>query len=258
MRAIVQAREEGGRFTTLWDFCERVDAQQSNKRVLESLVKCGGLDSTGATRGAMLAALEAAAAAGQKTQADALAGQASIFDLGGSGEDEPQRHHPPVVGPELEKKELLAFEKETLGLYLTDHPLAEVADQLRRRVDLPLRDLPNRREHETVSVGGLIASLRVTTSRSGDPMAFARLDDGMTQVEVVVFGKVYGACREHLVEDAIVIVKGRVDRRDEGETKLRAIEIAPFEAVPARGEVRLRVDGRVAGPAFVEELARII
>ena len=189
---------------------------------------------------------------------DALAGQASIFDLGGSGEDEPQRHHPPVVGPELDKKELLAFEKETLGLYLTDHPLAEVADQLRRRVDLPLRDLPNRREHETVSVGGLIASLRVTTSRSGDPMAFARLDDGMTQVEVVVFGKVYGACREHLLEDAIVIVKGRVDRRDEGETKLRAIEIAPFEAVPARGEVRLRVDGRVAGPGFVSELARLI
>jgi DNA polymerase-3 subunit alpha len=258
VRAIVQAREEGGLFTTLWDFCERVDAQQSNKRVLESLVKCGGLDSTGATRGAMLAALEAAAAAGQKTQADALAGQASIFDLGGSGEEEPQRHHPPVVGPELDKKELLAFEKEVLGLYLTDHPLAEVADQLRRRVDLPLRDLPGRREHETVSVGGLIASLRVTTSRSGEPMAFARLDDGMTQVEVVVFGKVYGACREHLVEDAIVIVKGRVDRRDEGETKLRALEIAPFEAVPARGEVRLRVDGRVAGPGFVSELARLI
>ncbi|MDX6598758.1 MAG: polymerase subunit alpha, partial [Gaiellales bacterium] len=258
VRAMVLAREQGGPFTTLWDFCERVDATQINKRVLESLVKCGGLDSTGATRGAMLAALEAAATSGQKAQADALAGQASIFDLGSSGEDEPQRHHPPVLGPELEKKELLAFEKETLGLYLTDHPLAEVADQLRRRVDLPLRDLPNRREHETVSVGGLIASLRVTTSRSGDPMAFARLDDGVTQVEVVVFGKVYGACREHLVEDAIVIVKGRVDRRDEGETKLRAIEIAPFEAVPARGEVRLRVDGRVAGPAFVEELTRII
>ena len=257
VRAIVQALGEGGPFTTLWDFCERVDAQQINKRVLESLVKCGGFDSTGATRGAMLAALEAASAAGQKAQADLLSGQASIFDLGDS-EDEPQRHHPPVVGPELERKELLAFEKETLGLYLTDHPLAEVADELRRRVDMPLRDLPNRREHEVVSVGGLIASLRVTTSRSGDPMAFVRLDDGMTQVEVVVFGKVYGACREHLVEDAVVIIKGRVDRRDEGETKLRAIEIAAFESVPARGEVRLRVDGRVAGALFVEELARLI
>ena len=109
-----------------------------------------------------------------------------------------------------------------------------------------------------MSVGGLIASLRVTTSRSGDPMAFIRLDDGMTQVEVVVFGKVYGACREHLVEDAVVIIKGRVDRRDEGETKLRAIEISAFESVPARGEVRLRVDGRVAGALFVEELARLI
>jgi DNA polymerase III subunit alpha len=257
VRAIVQALGEGGAFATLWDFCERVDAQQINKRVLESLVKCGGFDSTGATRGAMLAALEAASAAGQQAQADLLSGQASIFDLGNS-EDEPQRHHPPVVGPELDRKELLAFEKETLGLYLTDHPLADVADELRRRVDVPLRDLPNRREHEVVSVGGLIASLRVTTSRSGDPMAFVRLDDGMTQVEVVVFGKVYGACREHLAEDAVVIIKGRVDRRDEGETKLRAIEIAPFESVPARGEVRLRVDGRVAGALFVEELARLI
>jgi DNA polymerase-3 subunit alpha len=258
VRAIVQARTAGGPFTTLWDFCERVDATQINKRVLESLVKCGGLDSTAATRGAMLAALEAASAAGQKSQADALAGQASIFDLGGDSSEEPQRHHPTVTGPELAKRELLAFEKETLGLYLTDHPLAEVADQLRRRVDLPLRDLPNRREHETVSIGGLIASLRITSSRSGDPMAFIRLDDGMSQVEVVVFGKVYGACREHLVEDGIVIIKGRVDRRDEGETKLRAIEIAPFASVPARGEVRLRVDGRIAGPAFVDELARII
>ena len=76
-------------------------------------------------------------------------------------------------------------------------------------------------------------------------MAFVRLDDGVRQVEVVVFANAYGACREHLVEDAIVIVKGRVDRRDEGETKLRAFEVAPFDAVPVRGEVRLRVDGRV-------------
>jgi DNA polymerase-3 subunit alpha len=204
----------------------------------------------------MLAALEAAAAAGQKTQADALAGQASIFDLGGSGEEEPQRHHPPVVGPELDKKELLSF--ESCRALPTDHPLP-VADQLRRRVDLPLRDLAGRREHETVSVGGLVASLRVTTSRSGDPMAFARLDDGMTQVEVVVFGKVYGACREHLVEDAIVIVKGRVDRRDEGETKLRALEIAPFEGGAAsRRGAPARGTRRVVSAGFVSELARLI
>ena len=259
VRAMVQAREDGR------PVHDAVGLLRARRRARRSTSACSRASSSaaGSTRPARRAARcwprsRRPPPPGQKAQADALAGQASIFDLGSSGEDEPQRHHPPVVGPELEKKELLAFEKETLGLYLTDHPLAEVADQLRRRVDLPLRDLPNRREHETVSVGGLIASLRVTTSRSGDPMAFARLDDGMTQVEVVVFGKVYGACREHLVEDAIVIVKGRVDRRDEGETKLRAIEIAPFEAVPARGEVRLRVDGRVAGPAFVEELTRII
>ena len=257
VRAIVAgARRRRGPFTTLWDFCERVDAQQINKRVLESLIKCGGLDSTGATRGAMLAALEAAArrrpeVAGRRAARPGL----DLRSRRASGEDEPQRHHPAVLGPELEQAELLAFEKETLGLYLTDHPLAEVRDQLRRRVDLPLRDLPNRREHETVSVGGLIASLRVTTSRSGDPMAFVRLDDGMTQVEVVVFGKVYGACREHLSRTRSSIVKGRVDRRDEGETKLRALEIAPFEAVPlTRRGAPARRRPHVAGPAFVDEL----
>ena len=104
VRAIVQARERGRAASRRCGTSASASTRpQINKRVLESLVKCGGLDSTGATRGAMLAALEAAAAAGQKSQADALAGQASIFDLGG-GDEEPQRHHPPVIGPELEKK----------------------------------------------------------------------------------------------------------------------------------------------------------
>ena len=252
MRAIVQAREEGGPFTTLWDFCERVDAQQINKRVLESLVKCGGArlhgrdarrDAGGARGGRRRRAEDAGRRARRARPRSSTSAAAA--------RSEPQRHHPPVVGPELEQEgaaRVREGDARAVPHRATRWP--RCADQLRRRVDLPLRDLPSRREHETVSVGGLIASLRVTTSRSGDPMAFVRLDDGMTQVEVVVFGKVYGACREHLVEDAIVIVKGRVDRRDEGETKLRAIEIAPFEAVPARGEVRLRVDGRVAGPAL--------
>ena len=259
VRAIVQARESDGPFTSLWEFCERVDAQQANKRVLESLVKCGALDSTGATRRAMLAVLEAASSAGQKAQADALLGQGSIFDLSGPVADAPrEKHHPAILGPEFEQKELLTLEKETLGLYLTSHPLHAIADELRRRVDLPLAELEVQRDRAIVTVGGMIATMRVHTTRSGDPMAFLQLDDTVGQIEVIVFGKTYAMCRELLHEDAVVIVRGSVERRDEGEAKLRALEITSFASAPEIGEVRVRIDGRTTSPRFVEDLVRLI
>ena len=89
-------------------------------------------------------------------------------------------------------------------------------------------------------------------------MAFVRLDDSVSQVEVVVFSSAYALVREHLREDAVLIVKGRVDRRDEGEPKLVALEVQPFEAVPMVGEVRLRVDAREARSTFIDELMRVI
>ncbi len=260
VRAIVTAREDGGPFTSVWDMCERVDAQVLNKRVLESLIKCGGLDSTGASRRAMLVAFETALAAGQKAQADEQRGQGSIFDLGEPVEaGAPSgRHHPQLLEAEFDRRELLALEKETLGLYLTSHPLAEVRDQLRRKVDLPLAELSSRNEGEVVTVGGIVASVRTTMTRKGDPMAFVRLDDAVSQVEVVVFNSAYAASREHLFEDRVLVVRGRVDRREEGETKVVALEVTPFDEVPLTGEVRVRVDARTAPASFVDGLGRAI
>jgi DNA polymerase-3 subunit alpha len=263
VRAIVAAREEGGPFTSLWDFCERVDGQLMNKRVLESLIKCGAFDSTGATRRGMLEVLEQAAAAGQKAQADALLGQGSIFDLGGDGDGDAAlapatRHRPPIEAPEFDRRELLALEKETLGLFITSHPLADVREQLQRKVDTPLRDLTSRADGAIVTVGGLVGSVRQTTTKRGEPMAFVRLDDAVSQVEVVVFNSTYAETREHLRDDAVLIVKGRVDRKDEGETKLVALEVTPFDEAPLVGEVRLRVDARAARASFIDDLARLI
>ena len=107
-----------------------------NKRALESLVKCGALDSTGATRQGMLEVLEQALAWGGRHQADRLAGQGSIFDLGPVEEARP-RHHPPIPPGEFEKNELLRLEKEALGLYVSEHPLSAIRDQLRAQVRLP-------------------------------------------------------------------------------------------------------------------------
>ncbi|HEU4449275.1 MAG TPA: DNA polymerase III subunit alpha [Gaiellaceae bacterium] len=261
VRSILAAREEGGPFASIWDFCERVDPQVANKRALESLVKCGAFDSTGATRRGMLDVLEDALSAGGRLLADRLAGQGSIFDLGGDGEagEEPdrRRHHRPIPGDEFEKKELLALEKESLGLYVSEHPLAAVRDGLRRKTDTRLADVERRRDGEVVTVGGIVGAVKALTTKKGDPMVFLRLDDLSGSLETVVFNSVYSAARELLEADRILVVKGRVDHK-EGETKLVAMEIAPFEATADKGEVRLRLDARKAPAGTIRELADVV
>ncbi|HEY3541020.1 MAG TPA: DNA polymerase III subunit alpha [Gaiellaceae bacterium] len=260
-RAIVRARDEGdGAFTSLWDFTERVDPTVVNKRALESLVKCGALDSTGATRRGMLECLEQALAWGQKQQADKLLGQGSIFDLGEPlGGDTAPRHHPTIpAGVEFEKSDLLKLEKETLGLYVSEHPLAAVKDQLRRKTECTLSELQFRRDGEIVTTGGIVSSLRQMTTKKGDPMVFVGLEDVTGQCEVVAFNSVYASSRELLVQDRILIVRGRVDQKGAGETKLVAMEVTSFEAVPERREVRLKVDARRAPAGLIRDLADIV
>jgi DNA polymerase-3 subunit alpha len=258
-RAIVRARDEGGPFTSIWDFTERVDPQVVNKRALESLVKCGALDSTNATRRGMVECLEQALAWGQKQQADRLLGQGSIFDLGESSGDAAPRHQPTIPGgEEFEKHELLKLEKETLGLYVSEHPLTPIRDQLRRKTDCAVNELERRRDGEIVLVGGIVSSLKQMTTKKGDPMVFATLEDVTGSCEVVAFNSVYAQARDLLVQDGVIVVKGRVDQKGAGETKLVALEISAFEATPERREVRLKVDARVARAGIVRELALLV
>ena len=212
-----------------------------NKRALESLVKCGALDSTGATRRGMLEVLEQALVSGGRQHADRLAGQGSIFDLGATGRSSRTgaQHHRQIPTEEFEKRELLALEKETLGLYVSEHPLDAVRDQLRRKTDCRMSEVERRRDGEVVTVGGIVGAIKQLTTKKGDPMVFLRLDDLSGSLEVVVFNSVYAAARELLEADRVLVVKGRVDHK-EGETKLIALEVAPFEASADKGEVRLR------------------
>src|SRR5579862_237868 len=256
-RAIVAAREEGGPFESIWDFTERVDPSVANKRSLESLVSSGALDSTGASRRGMLHVLEDALSYGQKQQQDRLLGQASIFDLGDSPASS-SRHHATIPEGEFEKGELLRMEKESLGLYVSEHPLSAIRDQLRRRTDCTLVELERRREGETVLAGGIVAGVRTTTTKKGEPMAFVQLEDVTGSVEVVVFNSTYAAARGLLLEDAVLVVKGRVDHKQQGETKLVALEVSPFEATPERREVRLKVDARSAPAGVIRELAGVV
>ena len=258
-RAIVRAREEGGTFASIWDFTERVDPQVVNKRALESLVKCGGLDSTGAPRRGMLDCVEQALAWGQKQQSDKMLGQGSIFDLGEPSGDAAPSHHPAIpAGDEFDKNDLLKLEKETLGLYVSEHPLTAIRDQLRRKTDCTLNELERRRDGEVVTVGGIISSLKQLTTKKGEPMVFATLEDVTGPCEVVAFNSVYQHARDLLLLDRVVIVKGRIDHKQQGETKLVALEVTAFEATPERKEVRLKVDARIAPAGVVRELASLV
>ncbi|HZT92411.1 MAG TPA: DNA polymerase III subunit alpha [Gaiellaceae bacterium] len=252
-RALIAARQEGGPFESIWDFVERVDSSVSNKRVLEALVKCGALPGS---RKGMLQVLEQAVAWGQKQQADRLAGQGSIFDLA-PVEDARPKHHPQVPAEEFEKNEFLRLEKEVLGLYVSEHPLAAIRDQLRRKTDATIGELDRRRDGEVVTIGGIVAAVRQTTTKRGDAMVFLRVEDVTGGVEAVVFNSTYDRARELCVADRVVIVKGRVDRK-EGETKVVALELAAFEAVAEKKEVRIKIDATKARAGTIRELAALI
>ncbi|HLX31454.1 MAG TPA: DNA polymerase III subunit alpha [Gaiellaceae bacterium] len=258
-RAIVAAREEEGPFTSVGDLVARVDAQLLNRRVVEALAKCGALDKITPSRLGVLdeRTLDQILAYGQRHQADRLLGQASIFDLGGD-DNSAADHEPRIPVIEADKSTLLGMEKESLGLYVSEHPLSAIRDQLRRRTDCTLAELERRREGETVLVAGIVAAQRTTTTKKGEPMAFVQLEDVTGSVEVVVFNSTYAHARELLVADAVLVVKGRVDHKQQGETKLVALEVSPFEAVPERREVRLKVDARSARAGVIRELAGVV
>jgi DNA polymerase-3 subunit alpha len=233
---ILEARENGDSFISIWDFCARVDARTVNKKSIESLIKCGALDSTGGTRKGMLAVLSQAQGAGQKQQEDALSGQGSIFDLGdesaAASAPAAAAHYPPIPAEEFDRVELLAGEKETLGIFLSSHPLADVRHLLRERVDCSLAELGSKPDGAWVTVGGLITQAKKIRTKSGDPMMFATLDDLDGQVEMLIFNSAYASNEGKADVDKRVIVRGRVDHKERGETKLVVQEIEPFDPTP--------------------------
>jgi DNA polymerase-3 subunit alpha len=288
VEAIKAAREEGGEFTSLWDFCERVDNRAVNKKAIEALVKCGAFGSTKATRRGMMEVLEHAQAAGQKIQQDAQIGQGSIFDLGEApasggaaaaapGSSLARPIHPPIPPEEYEQAELLKVEKESIGLFISAHPLKPLREALRARTDCPLASLADRRDKDWVTVGGIIVEAKKIRTRNGDHMMFATLDDLAGNVEILVFGKALNEFEAALAVDEVVLIKGRVDHKEAGKTCLvvqGAERFAPTQeeieqasvASARRGAVataiaepvRLRVSAGAIGAGLIEDLKHAI
>ena len=271
-------------FLNLFDFCSRVDGRAVNKKAIEALIKCGALGSTGATRKGMLMMLEQAQGAGQKAQQDAQIGQSSIFDLVGLGDADGAStedggafvtpSHAPIPAVEFDRAELLAAEKESIGLFISAHPLKEVRAALRARVDCPLADLADRRDGDWVLVGGMITEIKKIRTKKGDPMMFATLDDLEGSVELLVFGNALAAAGEVLAPDSIVLVRGRVDHKDRDKTCIVAQQIEPFrpsaeevseaeeqearQAAATPSALRLRLDATALAASVLGELKDVL
>ena len=241
VEAIKRAREEGGNFTSLWDFCERVDARTVNKRAIEALVNCGAFGSTGATRRGMIDVLDSAQAAGQRAQQDAQMGQGSIFDLVGLGGDDSAPaftapSHPPIPTHEYDRNDLLAREKESIGIYISEHPLKRVREALKVKTDCPCDKVMDQRDGEWVKVGGMITESKKIRTRSGTTMMFATLDDLDGSVELMVFEKSLEAAEKVIAADAIVLVRGRVDHKEAGKVCVIVQDVEAFDPTDAEIE----------------------
>jgi DNA polymerase-3 subunit alpha len=214
---IIEVREDEP-FADLRDFCERIDHRLVTKRVVESLVKAGAFDSWGAGRARLLAVLDPCMDEAQKRQREVARGQISLFDIA-AGPDTGEKvfnnklELPDI--PEYPQKELLAMEKEMLGLYISGHPLHEVKEALVQRTSARLDQLGELPDDAKVTVGGVVASLKQISTRKGELMAFMTLEDVVGSVEVVLFPRVYAAARALIRDDAVLLVRGRLNHQDE-------------------------------------------
>jgi len=215
IEAILEARLEGP-FKSLYDFCERVDLRRVNKRVIESLIKCGAFDSTGAARSAQLEGLEAASSYGQKIQEEKASAQVSLF-----GTEEVSRGN--TTGgmklpntPEWHDKEKLAYEKEALGFLITGHPLDRYIDDIKRLANTEIANMVEMAEGSEVRICGIVSAFKEITTKKGDRMGFVTIEDLTGSVETTVFSDIYAIAAPLLKSDDPLLVVGKLEKGEKG------------------------------------------
>ena len=253
VEAIISARSEGGPFTSLTDFCCRVNMRVVNKRVVENLIKSGAMDSFGARRSQLLAVLDQAIDLGAACQRDRANGQLGLFgDDQTFGMEEirlPQR-------TEIPKQTLLQYEKELLGFYVTDHPLSEYKEVMQRF--MPLHQFIGEtqvQDNQFVRVAGIISSCNIKTTKSGDTMALLTLEDFTGRFPVIIFPKNYQACIRDVFEDNVVSIEGRFSV-DERESKIIAMSVHSLSSKPPT-ELMLRIEAHLENPLVQRELMQL-
>lgn len=228
VRSIIEARKQGGPFKSLSDFVERADNRGLNSRACESLIRCGALDSLGANRSQLLAALPEALGDAQSIRNERASGQLNLF----GGEETPETIVYPDL-PDMDPKEKIEWERKLLGFYVSGHPLDSYKEQL--KACTPLYHLTaegNQYDGRMVTIGGTISRIKGTMTKKGQPMGYVTIEDYDGEVETVVFPSVWETVRPILAEDAAVATRGRV-QANERDVRVLAEEIIPLDKLRA-------------------------
>ena len=243
--SIIKSRKEDGEFTSLFNFTERVDLRLCNRKVLESLIKCGAFDKWKLHRSQLMASIDVALDVGSKLQKDKSRGQLSFFEgsedqgFGSSSYDIPNI-------PEWSESQLLAYERELIGFYVSSHPLARYTKILKDYAKAYTDSLGEFGNQSEVTVGGIIDSIKEILTKRGEKMGFLNLQDLKGTCEVVVFPEVYKNALSLMEKDKIIFVRGKIDSRDD-VPKILAEEIVPLEEVPKRFTRLITIDLQTTG-----------
>lgn len=242
IETILAARRSVGPFASLQQICRDVDSRALNRKALESLVKSGALDSLGKTRAVLYLTLDAAVSEAQKNSRDLAAGQASLFGAADPSAVAPRQE----AGEEWDARQRLAFEKETLGFYISGHPLREHQETLARLGGPTTRSLTPEMSGKTQLLAGLITALKKRKTRRGDWMATFSLEDLEGAIEVIVFPELYKACQGRLSDEAPVAVRGKVELED-GRYRLVAEDLAPLAGAAERKASQIILEVQAEG-----------
>jgi DNA polymerase-3 subunit alpha len=253
---IVSEREKHGPFLDFYDFCERVDLNVLNKRTLESLIKAGGFDCVGHPRKGLLLAFEAIIDQTVARRRERDMGVMSLFGEVEVGLEFDER--PRIPEMEFDKSQRLAFEKEMLGLYVSDHPLLGAEGVLRRKTDGSVADLAECEDGSIKIFGGIVTGLQRKWTKRGELMAVFTLEDLQSTCEVMVFPKSMTEHGHKLADDTVVCVKGRVDKREEAP-KLIAMEVEVFEGIgDGAPPLRIKVAVNRVSESLIADLKRLL
>jgi DNA polymerase III subunit alpha len=257
IQSVVEARSKLGRFDSLFQFCENVDLRLLNKRVIESLIKAGAFDSLGARRSQLMAVLDRAMDLGARRQREAASGQHALF--GALSDAAPPRPPDLPEVPEWTETERLAGEKEVLGFYVTGHPMEKYLARLTTITKHDSSTLEELEHESTVTLAGILTSVRIRPSKKGDLWASGILEDMRGSVELLVFPQALQQIQGVLKPDTAILIKGRVRHEENSRTKVVVNEARPLEGAMngAKPELVIRVDLERAAGTMAEDLEKL-